>query len=289
MNTNNKTILVTGATGQQGGASARQLHAKGWQVRALSRDPSTPAARALAELGIDVVQGDLSDRPSLDHALNGVYGVHSVQAYLPQDPTREVYQGKTLADAAKAAGVEHFVYSSAAGADRHTGVVEQESKWEIDQHIRILGLPATILRPTFFMETYTIPFLRQAIVGGTLMFGLPPEARMQYIAVDDIGAFVTIAFERPQEFVGKALELAGDELTMTQTMEVFSRVMGRPVRYVEMPLQQVRSFDPNLAKLGEWVMQVGYRADIPALRAMYPSITTLETWLRRTGWEQGAQ
>jgi uncharacterized protein YbjT (DUF2867 family) len=289
MNTSDKIILVTGATGQQGGASARHLHAKGWRVRALTRDPSTPAARALAELDIEVVQGDLSDRPSLDHALVGVYGVHSVQAYMPQDPTREVYQGKTLADAAKAAGVEHFVYSSASGADRHTGVAEQESKWEIEQHIRMLGLPATILRPTYFMENFATPAYRQAIVGGTLMSGVRAETRMQYIAADDIGAFVAIAFERPQEFVGKALEIAGDEMTMAQTTEVFSKVMGRPVRYMEMPLAQMRSFDANLAALCEWLIREGYQADMPALRAAYPDATTLETWLRKTGWEQAPQ
>ncbi len=197
MNTNNKTILVTGATGQQGGASARHLQTRGWSVRALTRDPSTPAARALVELGIEVVQGDLSDRPSLDPALEGVYGVFSVQAYLPKNPTREVAMGKTLVEAAKAAGVAHFVYSSAAGVDRHTGVVEQESKWEIEQYIHTLGLPDTILRPTSLMENYSnISPLRQAIVAGTLMYGLPAEAKMQYIATDDIGAFVAIAFER---------------------------------------------------------------------------------------------
>ena len=286
MNTNNKTILVTGATGQQGGAAARHLHAQGWQVRALSRDLSTPAARLLAESGIEVVQGDLSDRSSLDSVLDGVYGVFSVQAYLPQDPTREVIMGKTLADASKAAGVAHFVYSSAAGADSHTGVVEQESKWEIEQYIYMLGLSATILRPTSLMEIYSnIPPLRQAIVSGTLMYGMPAETKMQYIATDNIGAFAAIAFERPQEFIGKALELAGDDLSMAQTTEVFSRVIGRPVRYVEMPIEQVRSFDPNLAALSEWVINVGFRTNIPALRAMYPALMTLETWARTLKWE----
>src|SRR5438093_13541054 len=104
MNTNGKIILVTGATGQQGGASTRHLQAKGWSVRALSRDPHKSAARMLADAGVEVVQGDLNDRASLDRVLKGVYGVHSVQSYMQQDPTGEIYQGNTLVDAAKAAG-----------------------------------------------------------------------------------------------------------------------------------------------------------------------------------------
>lgn len=289
MNTNGKIILVTGATGQQGGASARHLQARGWSVRALTRDPHKPAARALADAGVEVVQGDLNDRASLDRALKGVYGVHSVQSYMPHDPTGEIYQGKALVDTAKAAGVAHFVYSSAGGADRHTGIAEQESKWEIEQYLRASGLPATILRPTFFMEIFSNPFFRQMILGGTWTFALRPETKVQMIATDDIGALVALALEHPHDFVGKALEIAGDELTMPQTVEVFSRVIGRPVRFIEQPIEQVRSFDPNLAKLAEWLNDEGFRADIPALRAIYPDLMTLETCLRKSGWEQAAQ
>ena len=138
------------------------------------------------------------------------------------------------------------------------------------------------------MDTYTIPVLRQGILSGSLMFGMPPHAKMQYIATDDIGAIVAVALENPKTFTGKALELAGDELTMAQTVEVFSRVIGRHVQIIEMPVEQVRSFDPNLAKLNEWILKEGFHADIPALRAMYPALMTLEVWLRKTGWEQGA-
>ena len=148
-----------------------------------------------------------------------------------------------------AGACEHFVYSSVAGADQHAGTPEQDSKGEIEQHIRSSGLPATILRPTYIMDNYNnIPALRQGILGGSFMFPAPPETKLQFIAADDIGAFVAVALEDPKTFIGKALELAGDELTITQTVEVFSRVIGRPVQFIEMPLEQARSFDPNLAK-----------------------------------------
>jgi len=179
------------------------------------------------------------------------------------------------------------------GAHRHTGIAEQESKWEIEQYLRASGLPATILRPTFFMEIFRMPFFRQMILGGTWTFALRPETKVQMIATDDIGALVALALENPHDFVGKALEIAGDELTMPQTVEVFSRVIGRPVRFfeqpLEQPLEQVRSFDSNLAKLAEWLNDKGFRADIPALRAIYPNLMTLESCLRKSGWEQVAQ
>jgi uncharacterized protein YbjT (DUF2867 family) len=289
MNTTEKTILVTGATGQQGGASVRHLQAGGWHLRALTRDPHTPAASALADTGVEVVQGDLNDRASLDQALKGAYGVYSVQTYLPHDPSREVFQGKTLAEAAKAANIAHFVYSSAAGADQHTGVPEQESKYAIEQSIHSLDLPATILRPTFLMENFQIPALRQSILAGSLYFGMPAQTKIQFIAGDDVGAFVALAFEQPGTFLGKALELAGDEMPMQQVAETFSRVMGRALRYIEMPIDQVRSFDPNLALLSEWIIREGFHADITALCALYPALMTLETWMRQTGWEQATE
>jgi NAD(P)-dependent dehydrogenase (short-subunit alcohol dehydrogenase family) len=117
MNTNSNVVLVTGATGHQGGASARRLLANGWRVRALVRNPDDPAARALADKGVEIVQGDMTDRASLDRAMRGVYGVHSVQAYMPKDAAGEIRQGTNVADAAKAAGVQHLVYSSAAGPE----------------------------------------------------------------------------------------------------------------------------------------------------------------------------
>jgi uncharacterized protein YbjT (DUF2867 family) len=277
-------ILVTGATGRQGGAVARQLASRGWRVRALVRDPQKPAAHALAELGVEVVTGDLDDRASIEQALKGVAGIFSVQNFWETGAAREVAQGKTLADAAKAAGVEHFVYSSVGAADRRTGLAHFESKWEIEQHIRKLGLPATILRPVFFMENFAAPNFRSAILQGTLTLALRPHKTLQMIAVEDIDAFATLAFEKPQHFLGQALELAGDEKTMPQAAEVFSRVLSRPVRFVEQPIEQLRQFNAEYAVMFEWFNQEGYAANIAHLRALHPSLLTLEAWLHKSGW-----
>src|SRR5262249_13671550 len=277
MTTNGKTVLVIGATGRQGGASARRLLERGWAVRALVRDPAAPAARALAERGAALVQGDLDDRASVERALAGAYGGHGVRAYPPQDPAREVRQGTTVVDAARAAGVGHLVYSSAAGADRRIGIPETDSKWTIEEHVRSSGVPATILRPVYFMDN--LDFMRPWILGGTWSMPLPASRSLQLIAADDIGAFAALAFERPGELVGRALEIAGDELTMLGIAETLERVTGRTVHFAEMPIEQARGFDANLATLCEWLRTHGFAADITALRALRPELLTLEAWL----------
>lgn len=281
MSNSEKMIVVTGATGQQGGATARHLLAQGWRVRALVRDPNKPAAQALAAKGAELVQGDLDDRASLDRALAGAYGVFSVQTFMgPDGPAGETRQGKLLADAAQAAGVQHFVYTSVGGAERKSGLPHFESKFQIEEHIRGLGLPATILRPVFFMENLRSPWMGPR--DGVLAIGLRPTTSLQMIAADDIGAFAALAFVRAREYIGKALEIAGDSLTGPQVADAFTRATGQPVRFVEQPLEQVRSFNAEMADMFAWFNDHGYAADIPALRKLHPGLMTFETWLRKT-------
>jgi uncharacterized protein YbjT (DUF2867 family) len=158
---NKKIILVTGATGNQGGAAAARLLAAGWRVRALTRDPASRAARALAGAGAEVTAGDLDDPGSLRAAADDAYGVFSVQhGALGSPPVRfedEVRRGRNVVDAAAAAGAEHLVHASVAGADRATGAAAFDSKREIEQYIRRSGMPATILRPVSFMDNYADP------------------------------------------------------------------------------------------------------------------------------------
>lgn len=279
-----RLILVTGATGKQGGAVVCHLLGRGFRVRALTRDPQKRRARTLVQSGVEVVQGDLDDRASIDRALRGVYGVFSVQDFWHTGFSREVSQGTMLADAAKDAGVEHLVYSSVSSADRGTRLPHFDSKWLVERHIRALGAPYTILRPVFFMENWGT-YAREAILAGTLPQPLDPDRSLQQVSVDDVGVFAAMAFDRPEKWVGREMELAGEELTMLQTAEVFSRVLRREVRYVQVPWGDFReAAGEEMMLMYEWFNSRGYEADIEACRREHPQMKTLEQVIRGQDW-----
>ena len=284
-----KLILVTGATGRQGSAVIRHLLPKGWRLRALTRKPNSGAAQSLRDLGIELVQGDLEDPASLERAARGVYGVYSVQDFWAVGAKREVQQGKNIADAAKKAGVEHFVFSSVGGAERNSGIDHWESKWEIEKYVRHLDLPATIIRPAAFMENYYIDQVEIGILKGKLMDPIRGDKKYQTIAADDIGGFVALAFERPQEFIDTELEIAGSELTNIEAAQVFSRVLGKPVKFRKLPMPMVRLvLGKEFYQMFRWFNESGFKADIDGLRKRYPEVRlqTLEEWLRNEGWHK---
>jgi uncharacterized protein YbjT (DUF2867 family) len=286
-----RTVLVTGATGRQGGAVVRHMLPKGWKLRALTRNQSSHVSQELARQGVEVLQGDLEDPSSLERASRGVYGIYSVQDFWAVGAKREVQQGKNLADAAKKAGVQHFVYSSVGGAERNSGITHWESKWEVEKHIRKLALPATILRPAAFMETYHVLEVEVGILKGKLADPIRADKPYQTIATDDIGAFAALAFERPKDFIGLELEIAGSELTNLEAAKVFSRVMGKPVKFQKLPMPLVRLvLGKEFYEMFRWFNDAGFKADIPELRRRYPEIHlhTLEEWLREEGWHKRA-
>ena len=292
MENTNKTLLVTGATGRQGGAMICHMLGKGWTLRALTRSPNSRAAQELTRQGVEVVQGDLEDPASLERATRGVHGVYSVQDFWSVGAKREVAQGKNLAEAAKKAGVEHFVYSSVGGAERNSGIDHWESKWEIEKHIRKVGLPATILRPAAFMENYYIDQVEIGILKGKLADPIRADKPYQTIASEDIGAFAALAFERASEFIGLELEIAGSELTNPEAAQVFSRVLGKPVKFRKLPMPMVRLvLGKEFYQMFHWFNEAGFKADIASLRRRYPEVhlQTLEEWLRNEGWHKRAR
>jgi uncharacterized protein YbjT (DUF2867 family) len=287
-----RTVLVTGATGRQGGAVIRHMLAKGWKLRALTRNPNGHEPQALACQGIEVMRGDLEEPDSIARAAIGAYGIYSVQDFWAVGAKREVQQGKNVANAAKKAEIKHFVYSSVGGAERKTQIPHWESKWEVENYIRELGLPVTVIRPVSFMETYYIDQVEIGILKGKLADPIHGNKPYQTIATNDIGAFVALAFERPNEFIGKALEIAGSELTNVEAAKVFSQVLGKPVKFQRIPLPVVRLLlGKEFHAMFRWFNEAGYQADIPALRRAYPQIHlhTLEEWLRMEGWHKRAR
>ncbi len=282
---NNKIIAVTGATGQQGGAVARKLLADGWKVRALTRDVNKPAALALAQAGAELVAGDMDSRSELDAAFQGAYGVFSVQNFwLPNVGFEgEIQQGKNVADAAKAAGVEHLVYSSVGSAHRGMGQKHFESKWMIEQYIHTLDIPYTILRPVAFFDNFN--WERPAISNGTFNgMGLRPEKERQMIAVEDIAVFTALTFAKPADYLGRTIELAGDALTEQQIADTFAKVIGRPVTLTASTGGGWASPEESAAMFNFFNGEA-YDADIDALRRVHPGLLTFEQYLRKNGWE----
>jgi uncharacterized protein YbjT (DUF2867 family) len=283
-----KTILVTGATGKQGGAVASHLLASGWRVRAMTRDISSPAALALHRAGAELVAGDLADGASLDAAIRGAYGVFSVQpgrlsSGTPTGfgPREEARWGKRVADAALAAGVQHLVYASVAGAERSAGISAFEGKREVELHIRAIGQPATILRPASFMENYADPGWR--VQTGTLATALAPDTTEQLIAVDDIGAFAALAFADPGTHLGQTLAIAGDELAPAQIASAIGRATGRSIPYQHVPVEVIRQQNPAAARAFDFLNDEGYQVDIAAARRLHPGLMSFDTWLDRRG------
>jgi len=282
-----RTVLVAGATGRQGGAVARALLERGYQVRGLTRDPDSERARVLAESGMEMVRGDFEDPASLDAALVGAYGAFSVQNFWDYDYESEVRQGKHFADAARRAGVAHFVYSSVAAAERNTGIPHFDSKFEIEQHIRAIGLPFTILRPVSFMENWE--YQRDEILAGVLRAPQTPDSRHQQIAVRDIGYFAAEAFDHPDQWLGRALDIAGDQFTKQEIAGIFSRVIGRDVKYQQVPWAVFEAEQgPEMTIMERWFQETGYDADVDRLRADHPHLLTLEQYLRASGWDNAA-
>jgi uncharacterized protein YbjT (DUF2867 family) len=279
-------ILVTGATGQQGGATARELLAAGHKVRAMTRKPDGEAARALAVLGAEVVQGDLDDVASLERALAGTWGVFAVQNTWEAGVEGEEAQGKRLAELASQAGVQHFVYASVGSAHRQTGIPHFDNKARIEDTVRALGFPSwTVLRPVFFMENLASGWFKPAIQQGLLAVGIAPTARLQMTAVADIGKYGRLAFERHEALNGRAIDLAGDALTMPEVATILTRTTGHPVTHFQVPLEEVRKSSEDFAIMLDWLDRVGYNADIAGNASEFGiRPTTFAEWAPTANW-----
>lgn len=279
-----RSVLVIGATGTQGGAVARRLLARDVHVRALTRDPAGSAARSLARAGAEVVRGDLDDPAALDAAVTGVDGVFSIQDVVTAGDDGEHRQGAAVVDAAVRAGVAHLVQASAGGVDRAPDLPGFVGKGRVEQHLTAAGVPWTVLAPTWFMSNWDWPVFRPAVLAGRLALPLDPTTRLQQIAPTDIGTAAADAFAHPDRWVGRRVELAGDELTAEGTARALGAALGRPVVYEQVPWEAWLSQNgPFLHGLFRWYQDHGYRADIPALRRELPGLATFADHLAVRG------
>jgi uncharacterized protein YbjT (DUF2867 family) len=280
-----RKILVTGATGQQGGTLARLLLQKKHKVYALTRNTQSPAAQDLQDKGANILKGDLDDSDSLYHAVNDVESIFLMGTPFEEDGTEgEIRRGKLMADIAKDKGIEHLVYSSVANADKNTGIPHFESKYKVEQHIKNLQIPYTIIGPTFFMENLLGQGLRQ----GQLALPLSPSTILQQSALDNIAEFSAMVLERRNPFLGKRIDIASDEVTGEQITKILSKESGLHIRYVHIPLDRVYQSNEDMARMYEWYEKKGTGIDIPRLHHEYPKINwqTFENWAGNQNWNQ---
>jgi uncharacterized protein YbjT (DUF2867 family) len=276
----NRVVVISGATGQQGGATARALAGKGFAIRALTRNPQADKAKALAaETGAELVQAELDDESSVRKALQGAWGAYAVQNTWTAGVEGEEVQGHRFAKIAREAGVQHYVYASVASADRQTGIPHFDNKWRVEGTIRGLGFPTySIIRPVFFMENLPSPWF---LNGDKLVSALEPKTVLQMIAVQDIGQYGALAFTDPR-FRNLELDIAGDEMTLPQAAATFAKALGRPIEYMQIPMSEVRKNSEDFALMLEWFERVGYDADIAANAKEYGvRPTTLSEWAAR--------
>ncbi len=282
------SVLVTGATGNQGGSVVEHLLEADtdFHVSGLTRDASGDRAQELADQGVTVVEGDLNDKSSLEPHVADVDAVFAVTNFWTQGYETQVQQGKNIADAASEASVDQFVFSGVGSHEKDTGVPHFDSADEIDQYAQSLELPMTVLQPVFFFQNLEA-FAADIVEDGQLALPLADGVPLQMIDVDDVGHAATVAFENPDAFVGEHVELAGDELTLAETAETLSNVTGVDVEPVYVPIEDAYdSFGEEFTVMCEWFNEVGYSADIDALEAQLGfEFTDLETYLREHGWE----
>ncbi|MGW6740151.1 NmrA family NAD(P)-binding protein [Streptomyces sp. NPDC055025] len=301
MSTDSAPVLVTGATGKQGGATARSLLLAGVPVRALVRDPATDRAKAVEALGAELVTGDLHDRDSVIRAAEGARAVFSVQ--MPAmtgdgfDFEGEVAQGVNLIEGARAAGVPQFVHTSVSGAGQHTEAPGwAEGRWAsmeptlgaksaIQDRVRAAGFPHwTLIKPGFFMENFfpSMAFLFPRGIEGGLVSVLNPETRLSLVTVDDIGTAAAAAITAPERFDGVELELAGDYLSMTEIAEVLSQALGTRLSAPDMTVDEATAAGmPGMGASHEWMNVAGQPARPEYARDLGIPLTSFQAWARK--------
>lgn len=289
--TDKKTILVTGATGAQGGSVARYLLKSGaFNVRALTRNPDSDRAKALRSAGADVVKGDLADPGSLRSALQGCDAVFGVTNFW-EHFDKEYEQGKNLIDAVAAAKIGHFVFSSLADPQKLThGTLEVphfQMKADLEKYTRELGLPATFVHVAFYFENFICFFPPKRTNGGPATLSLPQgDTKLGAVAAEDVGGVVAEIFKRPGEFIGKTITIVGDDIPMQKYAEIMAKVTGKQVVYKYIPRETFAAFGfpgaDDLASMFEMyrLCFTDRSAERDFSRKLSPSIRTFEQWAR---------
>jgi uncharacterized protein YbjT (DUF2867 family) len=283
---NDSRILVTGATGQQGGSVVDALLRKRQNVTGLTRNPESEKARILAERGVTLVTGDMNDKESLIRAFSGIDTLFLVITPFEKGVENETAQGIIAIDAAKEAGVNYIVYSSVSDADRDTGIPHFDSKFLVEEYLKKSGIAYSIIAPVFFYDNFISPWTLPGLQDGSLAQGLPATTYLQAISVKNIGEFCALALMDRERFQGKRIDIAGDSLSGAGYAEGIAKASAKPIGYFEVPIDMVRQNSEDLALMYEWFHRVGYTAGIDELKNDYPEVEweSFSDWAGRQDW-----
>mmetsp|Transcript_2907 Transcript_2907/g.4411 ORF Transcript_2907/g.4411 Transcript_2907/m.4411 type:complete len:440 (+) Transcript_2907:197-1516(+) len=290
-------ILVTSASGRQGLSVVRHLLARGaYRVRALVRNLKTEQALNIRNCGAELALGDLNDYDSLARACRGIYGIFSVQLYGKGVSWQQgIEQGKRVVTAAKEAGVRHFVYSTPDDAAEAPATTVSEQRGELMARAAVerfaisSGLSVTIVNTSLYYENFADSMHWSVTKDNVLVISLPMGTRPFYLfSAEDVGGIVSKIFEKPEEYTGKAIGVAGDFLSGPQLVRVFMNVTGKAARYEEVSYNALRSSSfPGTAERAEmfrFFEETPMQRDIVASRMIYPQLNTWRKWLRKSAF-----
>jgi uncharacterized protein YbjT (DUF2867 family) len=289
MNNNTRKALVFGATGNLGGAAARELLRRGWLVRAVTRNPRSEKALALADLGAEVVQADMDGQDSLETAFAGMERVFSVQNWVTSGVDGEVRQGKLVADVAKAAQVQHLVYGSAGTGEEGTGLAHFDSKLAVEAYMRDLGLPFTSVRPGPFMELMSSrEFFPPLVAWGTMPRVLGWDTPLPWAAVHDLGTAIANILADPATWIGRDVEFFSDVRSLRACQALFKTATGRRPFGVPLPATLFkRMAEEEFVHMWQWLAKriaergtEEFSATVAASREVCPNLHSVESWLR---------
>jgi uncharacterized protein YbjT (DUF2867 family) len=302
-----KVIAVVGATGAQGGGLVHAIAADtsgAFAARAITRDPSSEKAQALKDLGVEVVQADLDDRASLEQAFAGAYGVFGVTNFWEHfSPDKEIEQARNIAEAAKAAGAKHVVWSTLEDTrqwvplddDRMPTLNEKwkvphyDGKGEADKEFTERGLPVTLLQTSFYWDNMIYFGMGpQRGEDGSLAITFPiGDSRLPGMAAEDIGKAALGIFKAGDEYIGKTVSIAGEHCTGAQMAAALSDAFGEPVAYNAVSPEAYRGFGfPGAEDLGnmfqvtsEFEAEYAGKRDLDATRKLNPELKDFRAWL----------
>lgn len=281
--TNQRTIFVTGGTGNQGGALARNLLQNGFKVKILTRHTESIKAGDLRRLGAEIIRGDLDEMNSFKNHLKDVNGIFSNPTY-ENGVNKEVKQGKVLADLAKAYSVPHLMYSSVGGADLKTGIPHFESKYEIENHVKSLGIPYTIIRPVSLYENFLLPQVKSRILKGKLVSPINRNTVQQFVSAQDIGRIGGEIFKNGEQYIGRTITVGAEQMDLEQAAAIFSEALGQNIKYQKLPGLITRLvMGKDLFTMFNWINAHNaiFVKDIEACKREFPGMVSLKSWIQQ--------